>query len=113
MDLAKTYQPGPAITVKSTEDLPAFRFVSHLGSLCALESKALGINEVSFLKDENSAVIISGTMLVESAGEIEIGEDVTAAADGKAKKATTGDPVNGRALSEASNGDFVKIILVP
>lgn len=113
MDLSKTYQPGPAITIKSTEELPAFRFVSHLGSLCSIYTKSLGVNEVGFQKDENSAVIISGTILVESSGEIEIGEDITSAADGKAIKATTGDPVNGRALSEASSGEFVKIILVP
>jgi hypothetical protein len=106
MDLSKTYQPGQAITIKSTEDLPAFRFVSHLGSLCADEAKSLGINEVSFLKDENSAIIISGTILVESTEDINIGDDVSAATDGKAKKAVMGSLVNGRALSEGSIGEF-------
>ena len=41
----KTYQPLQSLTIKAVEDLPGFRFVSHLGSLCDADARALGVTE--------------------------------------------------------------------
>lgn len=109
----KTYQPVQAVTVKAAEDLPAFRFVSHLGSLCADENKALGITETDWINGEYAAVITLGTMAVETATTINLGDDITSAADGKAKAAEGTEPVNGRALDSCTGSGFVRVNLVP
>jgi len=109
----KTYQPLQSLTVKATQDLPAFRFVSHLGSLCADAGRAYGVTEVDWLSGEFSQVVSLGTIAIETTSIINAGEDVTSAASGKARKATGAEPVNGRALDASSGSDFIRIKLVP
>lgn len=109
----KTYQPVQAISVKATEDLPAFRFVSHLGSLCADETRSVGITETSWVNGEMASVVTLGTIAIETSTTVDIGEDITSAIDGKAKPATTGNPVNGRALDSCDGPGFIKIKIVP
>lgn len=110
----KTYQPVQAVTIKATEDLPAFRFVSISGGLCGDAERALGVTEVDWISGEYVAVVTLGNIAVEASGAILAGSDVSSAADGKAKTATTGNPINGRAIEGCSSaGEFVKIKLVP
>ncbi len=109
----KTYQPVQLITVKAVEDLPAFRFVSHLGSLCADASRSLGVTDTNWVTDEYAAVVTLGTIPVETTTTINAGSDITSAIDGKAKPAGQSEPVNGRAIESCSAGDFVKIKIVP
>jgi hypothetical protein len=109
----KTYQPIQSITVKAKEDLPAFRFVSHLGSLCGNEQKALGATDVNWLANEYSSVITLGTIPIETTTTIAIGDNVTAADSGKAKTATGSMIVNGRALDSCSGAGFIRIQIVP
>lgn len=109
----KTYQPIQALTIQAGEDLEPFRFVSHLGTLCATESKSLGVTEQNWLKDEHASVITQGTVPIETSGAISIGDNVTSDADGKAKTATTTMEVNGRALDGTTEAGFIKILLVP
>jgi len=110
----KTYQPVQAVTVKATEDLPAFRFVSVSGGLCGDAERALGVTETDWINGEYAAVVTLGNISVEASGAIPAGSDVTSDTDGKAKLATTGNPVNGRAIEGCSSaGEFVKIKLVP
>lgn len=109
----KTYSPAHSITIQAAEDLPAFRFVSPEGLLCAAETKSAGITEVAWLASEYAAIVTLGTMVIETSGSVNLGEDVTSDADGKGKSATAGMPVNGRALESCSGAGFIKINIVP
>ncbi|MCX7736543.1 MAG: DUF2190 family protein [Candidatus Kapabacteria bacterium] len=108
-----TYQPVQAITVKAKEDLSAFRFVSHLGSLCAENAKSLGVTENDWLKDEFASVVTLGTIGIEMTTGINAGENITSAADGKGTKAGENSEINGRALDSISGAGFIRMILVP
>jgi len=109
----KTYQPVHSLSVLSVDLIPAFRFVAFDGSLASDNSRALGVSEVDWLPGQYTQVVSLGTITVEAASAINKGDDVTSAADGKARKANTGEIVNGRALDACSAGAFVKIKLVP
>jgi len=109
----KTYQPVQSVSVKATEDLPAFRFVSHLGSLCASESRALGITETNWVNGEYASVVTLGTIAIETSTSIDAGSDVTSDVNGKAKTAESVEPVNGRALDGCSGAGFIRIKIVP
>jgi hypothetical protein len=109
----KSYQPVQSLTVKANEDLPAFRFVSHLGTLCSSGSRALGVTEVDWLSNQYSAVVSLGTIAIETSTTINAGADVASDAFGKAKTAESGDAVNGRALDSVTGAGFIRIKLVP
>ncbi|MFP4543572.1 MAG: hypothetical protein ACLFQU_04990 [Candidatus Kapaibacterium sp.] len=109
----KTHQPVQALSIKALEDLPANRFVSHLGGLCEADTKALGVTELAWATGEYSAVVVLGTAVVETSTSVSTGEDVTADTNGKAKPLTAAEPVNGRALNSCTGAGFVTIKLVP
>jgi hypothetical protein len=109
----KTYQPVQQLTIKAVEDLPAFRFVSHLGSLCDDGARALGVTEVDWLNGEYASVVSLGTIAIESTTTIPAGVDVTAATDGKARTAEVSDAVNGRSLESVGGSGFLRIKVVP
>ncbi len=109
----KTYQPLQSLSVEASEFFPAFRFVNISGALCLDNERALGVCEVEWMPGQFAQVVSLGTITVEAASTINQGDDVTSAADGKARKANTGEKVNGRALDSAAAGGFVKIKLVP
>ena len=109
----KTYQPVQSLTVKATEDLPAFRFVTHLGSLCSEDSRALGVTEIDWITNEYASVVSLGTIAIETLTSINAGDDIASAASGKAKPAAGEVPINGRALDSCSGAGFIRIKLVP
>ena len=109
----KTYSPAHSITMKAKEDLPAFRFVSHLGSLVAADSKSIGVTETDWLANEYASIITLGTIAIETSTTISAGANVTAETGGKAKPVTGSNPVNGRALDGCTGAGFVRILLVP
>ena len=109
----KTYQPVQSITVEAVEELPAFRFVSHLGSICAQGGRALGVTEVDWVNGELAAVVTLGTIAVETTTTINAGDDVAAGLLGKAVTAGQDDKVNGRALDSCTGAGFVRIKIVP
>jgi hypothetical protein len=109
----KTYQPLQAIGIEAAEDLPAFRFVSHLGSLCADGERAFGVTEVNWLNGEFASVVTLGTIAIECSTNVDIGDDITSAINGKARPAVNDEPVNGRAMDSVSGTGFVRIKLVP
>lgn len=108
-----TYQPVQSVTVKAGEDLPAFRFVSHLGTICEADGKALGVTEADWLAEEFASVITLGTIPIETATAVNIGDALTAATDGKAKPVSSTEEINGRALSDTPAAGFVKMLIVP
>ena len=109
----KTYQPIQAVTVKANEDLSAFRFVSHLGSVCAEDQKALGVSDLNWLKDEYSSVVTLGTIAVETTTTINIGAPVATSTEGKSKPEAGGSEINGRARDSCIGAGFIKISIVP
>ncbi len=109
----KTYQPLQAISIRAKEDLPAFRFISHLGTICTDGAKSLGITEVDWLKDEMASVITLGTMPIETITSINIGDNVTSTNDGKARKANSNEQINGRALDSTDGSGYIRILIVP
>ena len=109
----KTYQPVQQLTIQAVEDLPAFRFVSHLGSLCDDGARALGVTEVDWVNGEYASVVSLGTIAIESTTTIPAGVDVTAAAEGKARTASGSDEVNGRSLESVTGSGFLRIKVVP
>lgn len=111
--LNKTYQPIQSLTIKAESDLPAFRFVSFGGQVCGDNQKSLGVTVGNWTNGAYASVIVLGTAIVESAENINIGDKVASNAIGKAKVATTGSEINGRALNSATAGEFVRILLVP
>ncbi len=108
----KTYQPVQAVSIRAVEDLPAFRFVSHLGSLCAQDSKSLGVTEVDWVNGELASIVTLGTIAIETITSVDVGDNLTAANEGKAKSVSSNEPVNGRALESTSGAGFVRMILV-
>jgi hypothetical protein len=109
----KTYQPLQSLSVEAAEYIPAFRFISVSGTLCGDNTRALGVSEVEWVPGQFAQAVSLGTITVEASAAINQGDDITSAAEGKARKANTGEKVNGRALDSASAGGFVKIKLVP
>ena len=109
----KTYHPVQAISVKALEDLNAFRFVSHLGSVCAVDSKALGVSEVDWVNGEMASVVSLGTIAIETSTTVNVGDKITSDASGKAKLVAGSEELNGRALNGCTGAGFVTINLVP
>lgn len=109
----KTYQPVQLLTIEATADIPSARFVSFTGELCALETRAFGVSEIDFGLGDVASVITLGTAVVETSGAILKGADVTSDANGKAKTAIAGNPINGRAIDGCSSASFIRIKLVP
>jgi hypothetical protein len=109
----KNYQPVQALTVKATVDLPAFRFVSHLGSLCADSGRALGVTETDWVNGEYASVISLGTIAIETVTTIAAGVDVTSGPAGKARAVVSTEPVNGRTLDACTGSGIVRIKIVP
>ena len=109
----KTYQPVQTLSVKAVEDLPPFRFVSHLGSLCVDAARSLGVTETDWVNGEWASVVSLGTIPIETTTTISAGVDVTSALTGKARAATGSEPVNGRTLESCTGAGFVRIKLVP
>ncbi len=112
MVVNKTFQPLQTITIRASSQLLRFRFVGFNGALCLDNQKALGVTVSDWEQGKLASVIVSGTVLVEASGTINVGDKVTSDAEGKAKQAGAGAEINGRALTNASSGDLVKIILV-
>lgn len=108
----KTYQPLSHFTIKAGSDILPNRFIGFDGSYPVAEGKSLGASDSKWLEGEQASVITIGTAIVEITEAINTGEPVTAAADGKAKKATGVMSVNGRALDTTTGAGFIRILLI-
>ncbi|MCX7880784.1 MAG: DUF2190 family protein [Ignavibacteria bacterium] len=109
----KTYQPILTLTIKTSDEIPANRFVGYNQGICGDNQKALGVAHTSWSAGEYASVVVLGTAIVEASGSINNGEKVTSDSQGKAKAWSSGAEVNGRALGSAVAGDLVRILLVP
>ena len=107
-----SYQPVQAITIKAKEQLYKNRFVNHLGSLCRQDQKAIGVSELNWNVGELAAVVSLGTIAVETATTVNVGDNLVSDLNGRAKIATGGS-VNARALESTVGAGIIKAILVP
>ena len=108
-----SFQPLQKITISAKENLNAFRFVSHLGSLCALGSKSLGTVDKDWLKDKNASVITLGTVPIEVSTTVRIGDNISSGNEGIGKPAEEDEAINARSLDDCTGAGIVKAILVP
>ncbi len=107
-----SYNPVQSVTVQAKELLYKNRFVNHLGSLCRQDQKALGVSELNWNVGELAAVVSLGTIAVETATTVNVGDSVVSDSNGRAKIATGGS-VNGRALESTVGAGVIKVLLVP
>jgi hypothetical protein len=107
----KNYAPIQTITIKATEDIPAFRFVDFAGALCSDGLKSLGATDNLCNEGDFAAVTTIGIVLVEASGSIGLGSDVKSDIDGKAANASTGEYVNGHSLDDGVAGDLIRVLL--
>ncbi len=107
----KTYHPLLILGISANADLPACRFIAFDGNLCGDGGKAVGVSERAWKKGDDASAIVAGTAVAESSSAISAGSAVTSAADGKARPASAGEPINGWALESVSQAGFFKILL--
>ncbi len=107
------YQPVQKITIKSSDNLLAFRFVGFSGSHCTAGGKSLGVTERKFPANKSASVVTIGTVPVEAVGAISVGDNLASDSQGRAVVATSGAAVNARALESTENGGIIKVMLVP
>jgi hypothetical protein len=107
-----TYSPVSRLAIEATEDIPAFRFVSHLGSVCGDGLLAAGISEEAFADGEKITVIDLGTALLELKAQIAKGDQLASDADGFGVKATTNDFVNAISMSAGVTGTNIEVHLL-
>lgn len=106
-----SYQPVLRLTVRTTESIPANKFVSISGGLCTGTQRALGASDYSALSGELISVITLGTAILKATGNIAKGALVSADANGNAKTLETGEVPLGIALSNKV-GEFVEVLLI-
>lgn len=107
----KNYAPVQTITIKATEDIPAFRFVDFVGALCGDGLKSLGVTDNLCNEGDYCAVTTIGIVLLEASATIALAADIKSDADGKAANATSGEYINGHALDEGVAGDLIRVLL--
>jgi len=107
----KTYSPAQSIGIVASGDIPAFRFVNHLGALCANNGKAAGVTEASWNNLDMMQVMNLGLLAVELSTTINCGGAIGSDANGKAKPWVSG-PVNGYALETETTG-YIRFTFSP
>lgn len=106
----KLYKPLLIDSIKASSDLQKQRFIGFDGNYCTNGAKALGISDVEVEKDQFAPVAIFGILLVEAAGIIEQGKEITSDNDGRAISLTAGSFSNGFSLDSAEAGEIIRIV---
>ncbi len=106
-----TYNPLLTMTVVAGEDLPANRFVDYSGNLCSTTEAALGASEIAWNDGDTASIIVQGIAIIETADDFYKGDAVCTGTDGKAVTQSGSNPVVGRALDDATTGDYFRVLL--
>lgn len=107
-----TYSPTERLPLEITVDIPAFAFVTHLGSLCLAGKQAAGITDVAVKSGEKIGVITAQTALLKIKEELAKGDLIVSNdASYGVKAATTGDFVNAIALMSGISDDVIEVEL--
>lgn len=101
----QTYKPEDMLELPAlTQAIPAFRFVSHMGSLCGAGLLAAGVSNVPWdITDIGQPFTVvddvTGIVTLSSDSDTVVaGDKIMSAANGYGKKHTDGNYVNGIAL---------------
>jgi len=105
-----SYQPLLRLTIQSTENIPAYKFVNISGGLCNGTQRAIGASDYPAGNGELISVITLGTAILRASGTITKGAVVSADSTGNAKTIATGEVPLGIAISDKV-GDFVEVLI--
>lgn len=78
----KTIKPGIIESIVAASNLVKQRFIGFDGNYCAANAKALGISDVDSNLGEMCPVVLTGIMLVESAGVLAVGDPLVSSGTG-------------------------------
>jgi len=103
--------PNPFVIEKQlVENVAAYRFVNHLGSLCRQDQKALGVTDDGYITGDFASIQFLGTAVVETATTVYLGDAIVSDNNGKAKTGGGGS-VNGYALTGTTGVGIITVML--
>lgn len=108
---ALTYQPILRLTIRATQDISTYHFVSFEGAITGFGEQALGVADYDAMLGEDISIITLGTAIVRASESIENGAYVSSDTLGNAKNYIAGEKICGKAIGD-SIGGFVKILLM-
>lgn len=111
--MSMTHKPLLTDSIAAAADLPGRRFIDFDGNL-ANDEAAFGVSEVSTSTGRQCPVIVVGTALVETGGDVAKGGLVKADSTGRAiNLGAAGTPL-GRSLDAGTGaGKFVRVLVGP
>ena len=100
-------------SIRVTEDVPAYRFVTHGGATPATAGDPVaGPTRYAGVSGELCDVVVIGTGTVEASGSIDAGADIQAETDGRAATLSGANTPAGIALEAASAaGDKIEALV--
>ena len=107
-----TSKPDEFLTLDIVETIPAFSFVSHLGSICAAGALAAGVTEQELESGEKGAVVTAQTALLKIKKQLAVGDKIASDSTGFGVLATTGNFVNAIALGSGVTNMNIEVELV-
>ena len=107
--------PALALTIKTSEAIPARRFITIAGGLPANDGdNAIGVTRAKAGSGERTAVDVLGLVAVEAGAANAVGDAVMSDDDGKAIKQTSNEVIVARAYeAAAANGDIILVMMIP
>ncbi len=107
-----TGNPLQTISIKATEDIKPYRFISAVGGYCSPTEIPIGTSERKWKSGDMASIISYGIVLLECQDTIASGDKLEVGSDnGKASKHTSGQ-FAATALSHGDAGAIIKAKLV-
>ena len=103
--------PVLVLTIAAAAAITAHRFVAPGGGVPAVGGNTLGASNANAPSGSDMALIVSGTAIIECAGNISLHGLVETDDEGKAIALDAGVPV-GRALQVGADGRKIEILLI-
>ncbi len=110
--MAAASTPIFALTVTLSADVAAHRFVSPTGGAPSAGGNVLGVAQHAAKSGADIAVSALGTEVVEAGGTFAKGDALRTDANGKAIKHSGTHKIVARALSAATSGAKVEVLLI-
>lgn len=107
------YAPLGSVRITTTEAVVANRMLKASGAYCDADETPVGITEIAYNSGDEAALIIAGTMMVETSEAVTAGEYLSSAADGKAKSQDAGEACIGQCLVTAGGAGFTVVLIAP
>src|SRR5699024_723477 len=113
-DYLPVYKPGQALTLKASDAVTGGQIVEvtgdgTVGPAAAASAKVIGVAGFDADTNENVTVFAGGVQGVVANGSVSAGDSIVAGVSGSAVAQSGIDPVIGIALSDASDGNLVRV----